>query len=55
MDQVSRLEWQDVKAVAEDAFNVWVDQPELIWAQAAWAALGEAGLTSIATSSSDRW
>ena len=46
MDQVSRLEWPDIKAVAEDAFNVWVDQPELIWAQAAWAALGEAGLTS---------
>jgi hypothetical protein len=39
------LRWEDVKSLARSSFNIWVDQPELQWAERAWAVLSKAGLT----------
>ena len=41
--------WEEIEPAARLAFNVWVGQPELAWAKAAWTVLGEAGLTDYDT------
>lgn len=40
-----RLEWSEVEAAAKAAFNVWVEAPELAWAEQAWRILETHGLT----------
>jgi len=41
---VSTLTWDDLELAANQAFSIWVDQPELHWAKAAWQILTDAGL-----------
>lgn len=38
--------WDAVAPAAEEAFNIWVGQPEIAWARKAWQVLGDAGLTT---------
>ena len=42
--------WDEVLPIAEEAFHIWVDQPELRWAEQAWKHLAKAGLTGSETS-----
>ncbi len=47
MENNSKLiSWDEVKLTAEEAFDIWVGQPEINWAKKAWEIIGEAGLTS---------
>lgn len=39
------IAWNDISNSASDIFNIWVDQPEMKWAEKAWDALTKAGLT----------
>lgn len=39
------MTWEDLEQLANVAFDVWVDQPELNWAREAWSRLCERGLT----------
>lgn len=41
-----RVEWEEVARLADDAFDVWSGQPELLWAKQAWKVLAKAGLTA---------
>ncbi|MBT3192568.1 MAG: hypothetical protein HN341_08435 [Verrucomicrobia bacterium] len=41
--------WDEIEPAAQQAFNVWVDQPEICWAKTAWTVLGKAGLTDYDT------
>lgn len=41
-----RVEWEEVARLADDAFDVWSGQPELLWAKQAWEVLAKAGLTA---------
>jgi hypothetical protein len=43
---MKRITWIDIHECAEQLFNVWVEQPELRWAQKSWTALEANGLTS---------
>ena len=43
------LDWEEIEAPAAKVFNIWVDQPEMCWAQKAWNMLGKAGLTAYDT------
>ena len=43
---MKRITWIDIHKCAEQLFNVWVEQPELRWAQKSWTALEANGLTS---------
>jgi hypothetical protein len=38
------VSWKDVLPIANEGFHIWVDQPELRWAEQAWAHLTNAGL-----------
>jgi hypothetical protein len=40
------LRWSELEECAQSAFDIWVDQPELSWAQQAWEHLGRQGLAS---------
>lgn len=42
---MERVTWQEVEPAARLAFRVWVNQPELSWAQQAWHVLASVGLT----------
>ena len=44
-DDDSRLEWSEVKQIANDLFHTW-GGGDLRWAEAAWQVLSESGLTS---------
>jgi hypothetical protein len=44
----SAMDWEQVAEAAGEAFSIWVGQPELQWARAAWERLGRAGLTGCA-------
>jgi hypothetical protein len=41
--------WEDVLPIARRLLPVWVDGAELVWAEHAWAALTDAGLTKAET------
>jgi len=41
---IMRLEWIEVEAAANEAFNVWVGKPELAWAKQAWHVLETRGV-----------
>lgn len=43
------LTWDELREVANEAFNVWFGHPELRWAEEAWGILAAAGLTSYTT------
>ena len=38
--------WDKVLPIAEEAFHIWVDHPELQWAEQAWAQVQKAGLAA---------
>lgn len=42
---MQRVEWSQVKEAAKLAFSVWVDQPEMSWAEQNWYVLASVGLT----------
>lgn len=42
------LDWSELQACAQSAFDVWVGQPELSWAREAWEHLSHQGLASYA-------
>jgi hypothetical protein len=41
-----KLDWQTIAPAAAFLFKIWVDQPELKWAEKAWAMLAKRGLTT---------
>ena len=43
------LEWEDIVEYARAIFAVWVDQPELKWAEEAWSHLRSHDLTRYST------
>jgi hypothetical protein len=45
--QADRQEWEDIEAVASEHFHVWADGGDLKWAETAWQALTQAGMTSL--------
>lgn len=47
--QGRHLEWTELQECAQSAFNIWVDQPELNWAQEAWEHLTRQGLAAYAS------
>lgn len=51
--QADRQEWEDIDDFASELFDVWTDGGDLKWAETAWQALTEAGLTSF-TSEAER-
>jgi hypothetical protein len=46
---LAEVSWEEVKPAATLAFAVWMGQPELVWAEKTWSALGDAKLTAYAT------
>ena len=40
------MEWSAIDKVAGQAFSIWVDQPELAWAQMAWEKMIAAGFST---------
>lgn len=42
------LQWSELEECGRSAFDIWVDQPELSWAQEAWKHLTQQGLASYA-------
>ena len=42
----TNVPWDQVKDAAALAFNIWLEQPELSWAQSAWQLLAEAKLAT---------
>lgn len=42
------VSWDEAKDAANLAFHIWVGQPELMWAEKAWAMLRDAKLTTYA-------
>jgi hypothetical protein len=43
------VDWAEVESVARLAFNIWIAQPELVWAKHAWQVLANAKLTTYQT------
>jgi Putative DNA-binding domain len=46
MSRIMKIEWHNIKESASEIFNIWVDSPELKWAEDAWSKLDLEGLTS---------
>ena len=44
-----KISWEQVEGPAKRIFKVWVDAPELKWAEFAWHVLEEQGLTSFSS------
>jgi hypothetical protein len=42
---MKKVKWQEIAAPAQQIFNIWVEHPELKWAELAWKALDEQSLT----------
>lgn len=40
------LLWKDIKKTTNEIFNIWVGNPELLWAHDAWQKISEQGLAS---------
>jgi len=43
--RMSVVEWDEVLPAAVEAFSVWTDSSELVWAQEAWSHVAAAGLS----------
>jgi hypothetical protein len=48
-ESATKVSWDEVQPAANRAFAVWLGHPELVWAEKAWALLGDAKLTAYAT------
>jgi hypothetical protein len=44
--QANRLEWKDIEEIAGELFTVWMSGGDLVWAETAWQALAQAGMTA---------
>jgi hypothetical protein len=45
----SNLAWAEVEPAAEEAFSMWMGQPDLAWAKQAWEAIAQARLADYCT------
>ena len=46
LSKADHLEWEDIEEIAADLFDIWAGGGDLEWAETAWRALAQAGMTA---------